>query len=304
MRILLVIFFFYLTADSFSQAPPIADSIAKRLNITRVIRTFKYNDGQSTFTDYYDRNGRIIKSQAIPIYLEKTVTSNKYDNDLLINSISKTYDKKRNKLVEIQKAIYTYNGENKLTGSTTVSNGTTIHKDTTIYNTALNIDTIYSYSNDTSISNPERRSFDAGVAKNMHIQKVTINYYDSNKNKLRQVVYSYRDREGCKNNHHRQQMTDSTGYTISEFYTARDTTFENITIWHCTMGKWVILNKSVNISRKEIYQEYWGDTIRIVDQLNELNLIATRKINRIPKLEYNAKSEVIVTYQYFFDRKR
>ena len=97
-------------------------------------------------------------------------------------------------------------------------------------------------------------------------------------------------------------MTDSTGYTVTDFFHAGDTTVEKVTSWLCAKGRETRITKSVRISPTEYYKEQWSDTTKIYDKLNDANLIASRTI--INQIGYNIKAETTITYEYYFDKRR
>lgn len=138
-------------------------------------------------------------------------------------------------------------------------------------------------------------------ANTFHNEKTTVNHYDEMGSKLKQIVYSYRDRERCMNIN-RFSITDSTGYTITDFFEAADTTVEKVTTWLCAKGKETKINKSVQISDKETYKEQWDKMTRIVDELSELNLLTSRTITN--QIGDNIKDQTNITYVYYFDKSR
>src|SRR4030095_4706856 len=97
-------------------------------------------------------------------------------------------------------------------------------------------------------------------------------------------------------------MTDSTGYTITDFFKEADTTIDKITTWLCVRGKETRINKSVRNSDKETYKEQWDTKTRILDELNELKLITTRII--INQNSDNTKAETNITFNYYFDKSK
>jgi len=296
MKILLPIIFFFITTQLFSQYLP--DSTASRLKISRVVRNMKDPNSQTIFTDYYDKAGKIAKSESFDKYSnERTLTTYKYENGLIIIETFKSYYK--NKLVASQTTTFKYDTNKKLISTTLYLDDKRIFKDTTIYSKYS--DTTYSYTNDTMIYDPKRKLKLVAPSSTLHNEKTIVNHYDKIGNKLKQITYSYRDRERCKNIN-RFSMTDSTGYTITDFFNAGDTTVEKVTSWLCVKGKETRINKSVKISENETYKEQWSDTTRVYDKLNDFNLITTRTI--INKIGDNIKAETTITYDYYFDKRR
>lgn len=296
MKIFLLTFFFLLGNDTFSQYLP--DSVASKLKIIRVVRNMKDPNSRTLFTDYYDKTGKVVKSESLDRYSnERTTTTYKYENGLITNETFKSYYK--NKLVSSQTAAFKYDTNKKIISTVLYLDDKRIFKDTTI--SSKYSDTTYSYSNDTMMYDPKRKLTLVGSANTFHSEKTTIDHYSEIGSKIKQITYSHRARERCKNIN-RFSMTDSTGYSITDFFKAGDTTIEKVTRWLCVTGKETRINKTVKILGNEIYKEQWSDTTKIYDKLNDLNLITSRRI--INKIGTNIKAETTITYSYYFDKRR
>lgn len=258
----------------------------------------KAPNSQTIFTDYHDKTGKVVKSESLDKYSnERTIITYKYENGMIINESFKSYYK--GKFIESQMTSYKYDTDKKRVSTTLYLDDKRIFKDTTIYSKYT--DTTYSYSNDTMIYDAKRKLKLVAPANAFHNEKTTVNYYDEMGNRLKQILYSNRDRERCMNIN-RFSMTDSTGYAITDFFKAADTTIEKVITWLCVRGKETRINKSVRNSDKETYKEQWGTKTRILDELNELNLIKTRKI--INQNGDNTKAETNITYNYYFDKSK
>jgi len=294
MKIFLTTSFFLLTTHLFGQY--LADTTASRLKISKVVRLIKGPNNQDLFTDHYDKEGRIVKSVSVDKYSkESTITTYIYENGLVTNETFKGYYK--SKLVTYQMIAFTYDLNGRMVSKILYSDDKRIIKDTTIYSKYG--DTTYSYSNDTMIYDATQNLKRVGAGNSFHIERLTVNFYKEGGDKLRQIVYSYRLRERCKNIN-RSGFKDSTGYTITEFFTTADTTVEKVTRWFCAQEKETEINKTVIISAGVTYKEDGNGTTTIHDKLNELGLITKRTI--INRRGYNSKTERTITYNYYFDR--
>jgi len=258
----------------------------------------KASNNQTIFTDNYNKTGKVVKSESLDKYSnERTTTTYKYENGVLINEMFKSYYK--GKLVGWQTTIFRYDTNKKIISTTLYLDDKRVFKDTTIYSRYS--DTTYSFSNDTMVYDSKQKLKLVAPANTFHKEKTTVIYYDEMGNKLKQIVYSYRDRERCMNVN-RFSMTDSTGYAITDFFKAADTTIEKIITWLCVREKETRINKSVRISDKETYKEQWDTKTRIFDKFNELNLITSTKI--INQIGDDIKAETNITYNYYFDKSK
>jgi len=255
-------------------------------------------NSQTIFTDYYDKTGKIVKSESLDTYSkERSITTYKYENGMVTTETFKSYYKE--KLTGWQTTIFRYDTNKKIISSTLLLDDKRIFKDSTIYSKYS--DTTYSYSNDTMIYDTKRKLKLVAPANTFHNEKTTVNYYDEMGNRLKQILYSNRDRERCMNIN-RFSITDSTGYTITDFFKAADTTIEKVITWLCVRGRETRINKSLRISDKETYKEQRDTKTRIVDKLNDINLITSRTI--INQTGDDIKVETNITYKYYFDKSR
>lgn len=285
--IISLLFFNYLLSQDLSSVE------IKKHRINKVVAIIKYPSQQDVYTSYYNTNGRlsktIILSSGNDLYWDKEIITCTYNNNKLIKQTDISYAK--NKVYDVYEIFYDAHErvKNKI-----LLQGKRMQTDIIHYDTKLKIDTVFTYSNDTTIfkGNGSITSY----INNIHLNKFIVNNYDSLNKKVRETKYLVEDRF----------IVDSSKIIqfnhldkVIEYYNSNDTSIVKTTSYKMGYPDWTSFEKTLIVSKKLRYIWYFNTTTMFKSFYNKQGLI-TKTISENFSNKDNDKLITTTTYKYYF----